>query len=701
MIYIFRKSPFYRRSTLLIITFLFISFHIAVAGAVPEKLATAFFRTYDMNDYASSQNRDISITPKGTLIIANNTGLMTYDGNNWNLYRLPDKSEIAHVVYHNDTIFTKGENHTGYWIKNELGLLTYIPLEKSPSHIQFKHYPDTIPYLLPESILLAQPSAFASLNGFNYTGTLTNGLYVTDQEGNIIVHETEKSQLNDNIIYAISTDLPGQIWIACDNGLTAVTLDAAIRFFGRRNHLGQLSEALLFQDDLYIHTNKGYFKRPVEVGHSFESVPEKEALPLFSSRPDPVVNLPVNTIFNNSAELDIFAEADYIYRVSDELYWLVHENQAGLFSLQEGTEQLKCRILFDNYKLNLISRGKQIMPLNDSLHIFSTIQGIVMVNTHKLIRKGISQGIPHRFSAISYIHEDQVKFLPPETAKISLPHNFQKLNVYVASTILTPNNQISYQIGNMSSEWSDWQKSGHISLLQLPEGKYELKVRKYVPTGEFPEISLLIEVLPPWYNTIWAYVIYVILIWGITQASVSFYFSVRRREEKRGEEIKRQEELKKLQELKNEILQTELQNKNNELMLRTSVLARKSQLIHTLMEEVDAQKETLGDRYPNRLYNRLKNILQKILDDQSDWDAFENYFNSAHQNFIERLRQSYPDITTGDIRMCCLLRMNLSTKEIASILNVSIRAVELRRYRMRKRMNLNGDTNLITFLMNF
>lgn len=136
-------------------------------------------------------------------------------------------------------------------------------------------------------------------------------------------------------------------------------------------------------------------------------------------------------------------------------------------------------------------------------------------------------------------------------------------------------------------------------------------------------------------------------------------------------------------------------------MLQTSALARKSQLIHTLTEEVEAQKETLGDRYPNRLYNRLKTLLQKAAEDQSDWDAFENYFNGAHQNFIERLRQTYPDMTTGDLRMCCLLRMNLSTKEIASILNISIRTVELRRYRMRKRMDLNGDTNLVNFLMNF
>ena len=68
---------------------------------------------------------------------------------------------------------------------------------------------------------------------------------------------------------------------------------------------------------------------------------------------------------------------------------------------------------------------------------------------------------------------------------------------------------------------------------------------------------------------------------------------------------------------------------------------------------------------------------------------------------MDRLRQQYADLTTGDLRICCLLRMNLSTKEIASLLNVSIRAIEVRRYRLRKRMNLDNDTNLVDFLLKF
>ena len=89
------------------------------------------------------------------------------------------------------------------------------------------------------------------------------------------------------------------------------------------------------------------------------------------------------------------------------------------------------------------------------------------------------------------------------------------------------------------------------------------------------------------------------------------------------------------------------------------------------------------------------------LNDHEDWKLFEEYFKSAHRDFLEKLQQKYSDLTPGDLRICCLLRMNLSTKEIALLLNVSVRAVELRRYRLRKRLGIGNDVNLVDFLIRF
>lgn len=205
----------------------------------------------------------------------------------------------------------------------------------------------------------------------------------------------------------------------------------------------------------------------------------------------------------------------------------------------------------------------------------------------------------------------------------------------------------------------------------------------------------------PWYNTIWAWLAYIILTGIIAKFVLGYHLRNLRKEELARQEAERQAEKQKIQQMKSDMLEAELQNKNNELSLQTSALLKRNQAIQALLDELERQKETLGDRYPNKLYIRMKNLIEESLNDQADWLLFESHFNSAHQNFIERLRQQYSDITTGDLRICCLLRMNLSTKEIASLLNVSVRAIELRRYRLRKRLSLDGDTNLIDFLMNY
>ena len=370
------------------------------------------------------------------------------------------------------------------------------------------------------------------------------------------------------------------------------------------------------------------------------------------------------------------------------------------FDAADGIGTLKCRLLFDNYNMNLVTRGKRIIPLNDSLVLVSAMQGTLLVNIRELIGNSLGS-TPLKVSGLEYVDASGIHHLPINTQRISLPHNFQEFNVWAGTTIFTSNHQISYKIEGVSSDWSAWQHDGKITFLQLPEGRYELKVRKYVIKGPYPELTLPIEVRPPWYNTVWAWLVYITLVWFLVQAVLRYNLKNLHKEEQEKAEAERQAEQQQMQVIKNRMLEAELQNKNNELTLQTTALVKRNQAVQSLLEELEKQKETLGERYPNKLYIRMKTLMEETLNNQADWVLFESYFNSTHQNFTDRLRQRYSDLTTGDLRICCLLRMNLSTKEIASLMNVSVRAIELRRYRLRKRLELEGDTNLVDFLMNF
>ena len=413
----------------------------------------------------------------------------------------------------------------------------------------------------------------------------------------------------------------------------------------------------------------------------------------------------LNDCFVPYTELDEqlggYAAGNAVFRAGDDSYWVLVGNEAALFHIKDGDSRLQCRILFDDYDLNMVTREKRIVPLADSLFLVSAMQGIVLLNTNRLAAVAGTPDGSFRVRQIAYVDDTGRHVVAADTPVIRLPHDFRHLEIRAATSVFVSAHPVSYRIKGISSSWSAWQLPGDISFFQLPVGEYELEIRKYAAVGPFPQVSLRLEVAAPWYDTLWAYIAYLLLLWGIGQTGLHYYLKHQRRQEQSLAAAGQAAEEQRVQQLKNEMLLAELQNKNNELTLQTSALVKRNQVMQSLLDELERQKQALGDRYPNKLYSRMRQLIEENINNQADWVLFESYFNSAHRDFTGRLRAAYPDLTAGDFRICCLLRMNLSTKEIASLLNISVRSVELRRYRLRKRLSLDGDANLVDFLVSF
>ncbi len=83
-----------------------------------------------------------------------------------------------------------------------------------------------------------------------------------------------------------------------------------------------------------------------------------------------------------------------------------------------------------------------------------------------------------------------------------------------------------------------------------------------------------------------------------------------------------------------------------------------------------------------------------------NWEHFAHHFDKVHTDFLVLLKNRYPNLTASELKLCAYLRMNLSSKEIAQLMNISIRGVEIGRYRLRKKLGISKDTNLFEFLLN-
>lgn len=154
-------------------------------------------------------------------------------------------------------------------------------------------------------------------------------------------------------------------------------------FVRKRSEIGKLVNAGLDGEELYIQTNLGYFKRSLGATSPFIAVSKAEAQPCFRIEKDPAPT--VKKLFRDTEAVGVFADAEHVYPAGDNLYWLSIENEAGLFHVADGIGTLKCRLLFDNYNMNLVTRGKRIIPLNDSLVLVSAMQGTLLVNIRELI----------------------------------------------------------------------------------------------------------------------------------------------------------------------------------------------------------------------------------------------------------------------------------------------------------------------------
>lgn len=170
-------------------------------------------------------------------------------------------------------------------------------------------------------------------------------------------------------------------------------------------------------------------------------------------------------------------------------------------------------------------------------------------------------------------------------------------------------------------------------------------------------------------------------------------------EKLRKEESERQE--KEIIKLRNQNLEAELTFKGKELASSAMMLINKNEVLYEIKAELEVQKEKLGVHYPNKYYSKIVTLIEENLSSEDDWKIFQANFDLIHESFFRNLKSQYPDLTPNDLKICSLLRLNLTTKDVANFLGISPRGVEIARYRLRKKLHLPTDKNLVDFLIEF
>ncbi|WP_212002494.1 triple tyrosine motif-containing protein [Chitinophaga sp. HK235] len=294
-----------------------------------------------------------------------------------------------------------------------------------------------------------------------------------------------------------------------------------------------------------------------------------------------------------------------------------------------------------------------------------------------------------------------------EQQVMSLPKGYNSFHFEYSSPAYGQQNNIeySYQLEGYDSRWSAWSSRPEKDYTNLPEGSYVFKVKAHDNLGHESEvISYRFSVMPAWYKTIWAYIIYGLLFLALLYLLHRWQQRNLALQQRRfDEEQNRLKYIHQLELEKNEKEIIELQNEKlaSEIRFKNNALADAS--LH-LVEKEDALvkvKDILASVYKKNGNNpEIKNALLLLGDvekNNANWEQFASHFDEINNNFLKKLKTRYPVLTNTDLKLCAYLQLKLSSKEIAQLMAISVRGVEIKRYRLRKKLNLPTEQQMTDF----
>lgn len=278
----------------------------------------------------------------------------------------------------------------------------------------------------------------------------------------------------------------------------------------------------------------------------------------------------------------------------------------------------------------------------------------------------------------------------------------------------------SYKLEGLDEKWSDYSLKETKEYTNLKKGKYTFRVRaKNSYNNLTSEASYTFTILPAWYESFLAKIIYTLLIIFVIYLLIK-YLDDRSNQKIMGITELKEQELKEQEEkfliesekketeiinLKNQKLQYELRHKSQDLASSTMNIIRKNEVLQEINKDLEKMgKDILYRKEPDKILENLKNMqlnIKKNFKYDNSWKRFQENFDLVYENYLKRLNEQYPALTVNDKKLCAYLKMNLNSKEIAPLLNMSYRSVEMSRYRLRKKLNLNRETNLTDFLQKF
>lgn len=379
-----------------------------------------------------------------------------------------------------------------------------------------------------------------------------------------------------------------------------------------------------------------------------------------------------------------------------------HQNRLWVFT-KNYVSYVTREKLSSSFKVNKISipqslrNGKKgyenVSHLNDKTYLLGASSGYIVMDL-------LSSNSKQYNVAINSITYNKLNGEKIQVAR-NTPGVFDANQNYIALSYSIPEfdkylvAEYQYQLKGQQDQWSSWSTDSQKSFENLPFGEYEFNVRARVSNQESVNTATYeFTINRPWYLSNLAITIYalvlILLFIAVNGAYRRYYKKQRERlleKSTRELALKELEAQKEIVELKNNNLHQDIEARNRELAVSTMNMIKTNNILNDIKSELVNIKDVSEMK-------SVVTLIDKNLSNDEDWKFFEEAFNHADKGFFKKVKELHPELTSNDLRLCVYLRLNLSSKEIAPLLNISPRSVEIKRYRLRKKINLPRENNL-------
>ena len=376
-------------------------------------------------------------------------------------------------------------------------------------------------------------------------------------------------------------------------------------------------------------------------------------------------------------------------------FWVLSSN--ALYELYTNGREtnFKNKIDLEFNDLSLVNNFESLVPLSDSVDLICLNKGFILYQNKQsdYSHSQTKNTILTLFETIDDQNHSLSKHLDKE---ISIPYNENSVKVsFFTPESVDRNVFVQYCLVGFD-DWSEPAIVNHAIYDRLPHGKYTFAVRTINSLGDISETSTIdFEIHKHWSRMWWAYILYVlillVLIW------IVYHFILLRYRNLHLLKV-RERELSRLKN-KNSKLQMEMREKDAEMLSQTSSIIQRNELIQQVKEELNSYQEKVSNNSFKSLYVKMNFLLNSTLSSDEDWTNFMFKFELKHPTFFKYLKINYPQLTANDLKLCACLKLNLDSKEIASLMNLSVRSVENNRSRLRKKLDLTPEQNLNEFVM--